>query len=165
VHLVPPGMTLEMSTLLGEIPLFNEDLLPLEPSPVARLRQAVVDADALLIVTPEYNGGVPGVLKNAFDWLSLPLGRSCLQDKPVAIMGATPGRLGTARAQIELRNALMYSASSVVGPPEVLLSHAHRCFDHAGGLVDEQARQLVIALFDRLAHTVRRARFDDRLDS
>lgn len=134
--LAPDDVDVRISTLLGEIPMLNEDHVGREAESVLALRAEVEAADALLIATPEYNGGVPGVLKNALDWLSLPLGRSVLERKPVALMGATPGRLGTARSQFELRHTFVFSRSPVLPGPEILLSFAPNHFDEAGRLVD-----------------------------
>ena len=96
---------------LGEIPLFNADIeADGDPEPVRRFKQAIADADALLIATPEYNHCIPGVLKNAIDWASRPPRRSVLTNRPIAIMGASSGGGGTARAQAHLRDGLAYTS-------------------------------------------------------
>lgn len=153
--LAPYDVEVRISELLPEVPLFNEDLVGAEPLAVHALRDEVAAADALLIATPEYNGGVPGVLKNALDWLSLPLGRSVLQGKPVAIMGASPGRLGTARSQLELRTTFIYSHSLVVPGPEVLVGLASKQFDAEGRLTNPVATDLICQLFDGLKRLAR----------
>jgi chromate reductase len=137
--LAPAGIEVHISELLPHIPMFNEDLVDDEPEGVARMRAEIAAADALLIATPEYNGGVPGVLKNALDWLSQPLGRSGLEGKPVALLGATPGRLGTARSQFELRHTFVFTRSPVMPGPEVLVSQAPQHFDDTGRLTDPDA--------------------------
>ncbi|MFC5997020.1 NADPH-dependent FMN reductase [Pseudonocardia hispaniensis] len=153
--LAPDDIEVRLSKQLPDIPLFNEDLLVDEPPAVGALRAEVAEADALMIATPEYNGGVPGVLKNVLDWLSLPLGRSVLEGKPVAIMGASPGRLGTARSQFELRNTFVFSRSPVLPGPEVLVSHADQHFDAAGRLTDQLAIDRIGLLFDGLRQYAR----------
>ncbi len=108
VKLVPPGSTLESVDLDG-IPLFNEDQEREDfPSRVREFKAKVAGADAILIVTPEYNYSVPGVVKNAIDWVSRPYGESAWEGKPVAIMGASVGTLGTARAQYHLRQMFVF---------------------------------------------------------
>lgn len=146
----PADIDVVISDRLADMPLFNEDLVGQEPAAVVALREDVAAADALLIATPEYNGGAPGVLKNALDWLSIPLGRSVLEGKLVALIGATPGRLGTARGQFELRHTFVCSRSLVVPGPEVLVSFATEHFDDAGRLTDPVALDRLAALFANL---------------
>jgi chromate reductase len=148
--LAPPGMTIEPYDL-GTIPLYNYDLEERgDPRPVAEFKEAIHRAQALLIATPEYQQGVPGVLKNALDWASRPAGRSVMQGKPVAIMGASPGFTGTARAQTQLRQALMYAQNYVVLQPEVLVARAHEKFDSEGRLTDARTREFVRKLLEQL---------------
>ncbi|MEV0055925.1 NAD(P)H-dependent oxidoreductase [Saccharopolyspora shandongensis] len=152
VELSPPAMTIEPFEL-DHIPLFNYDVEQRgDPEPVARFKHAIADADALLIATPEYQQGVPGVLKNALDWASRPPGKSVLQDKPVAIIGASPGMTGTARAQTQLRQTLAYNNCPTLMRPEVLVARAHEKFDAEGRLTDEDAikflRELLVAFSD-----------------
>jgi chromate reductase, NAD(P)H dehydrogenase (quinone) len=148
--LAPPGVEVRVSELLPRIPLFNEDLLDDVPDAVRLLRAEVAAADALMIATPEYNGGVPGVLKNALDWLSLPLGGSALQNKPVGLLGATPGVLGTARSQFELRHMFVYTGSPVMPGPEVLVRHAHTRLGGEDGLTDPDLVARIALLFKNL---------------
>src|ERR1041384_3685194 len=118
IELAPSGTTVTQWDL-DEIPLFNADLEALgDPVPVAAFKQAIASADALVIATPEYNHCVPGVLKNAIDWASRPARRSVLTDLPVAIMGASSGGGGTARAQAHLRDGLTYTRGLVLPLPE-----------------------------------------------
>lgn len=142
-RLAPPGVEVRISTLLGELPLLDEDLVGDEPEAVLQMRREVEAADALLIVSPEYNGGVPGVLKNALDWLSLPLGASVLQEKPVALMGASPGPLGSARCLWDLRKLFIYSRSPVTPSPEVMLRNCWEHFDADGDLLDSEIRNRI----------------------
>ncbi|GAA4994831.1 NAD(P)H-dependent FMN reductase [Yinghuangia aomiensis] len=154
--LAPSGIEVHISEELPHIPLFNEDLVGgREPESVLRMRAEVAASDALLIATPEYNGGVPGVLKNALDWLSLPLGGSALHGKPVGLMGASPGRLGTARGQFELRNMFVFTASPVMPGPEVLVAHAHERFDAEGRLTDPDVAARIGLLFRNLSSYAR----------
>ncbi|MRH91779.1 FMN reductase [Nocardia sp. SYP-A9097] len=153
----PGNIELRIFEGLDQVPLFNEDLLGDEPAGVAALRAAVAAADALMIATPEYNGGVPGVLKNALDWLSLPRGSSALHRKPVALVGATPGRLGTARSQFELRHTFIFTQSAVIPGPEVLLSFAHERFDADGRLTDPATVDLIERLWEELRNYTRLA--------
>lgn len=159
-RLAPDGVTVTISDLLGRFPLFNEDLLGQEPEAVTRMREEIAAADALMVATPEYNGGVPGVLKNAFDWISLPLGASVLQGKPVALIGTSPGRLGTARSQFELRNMFVFSQSPVMPGPEVVMPFAPKCFDEAGNLTDPVATERIGVLFEKLRGHVLASRME-----
>lgn len=146
-RLAPEGVEVRISDLVGELPLLNEDLDGDELEPVMRMRADVAAADAVLIATPEYNGGVPGVLKNALDWLSLPLGASVLQHKPVGLMGASPGPLGTARCLWDLRNTFIYSRSPVPPSPEVMLRNCWEHFDENGDIVNEETVKRITLLY------------------
>ena len=115
---------------------------PRQPASVAALRDAVEAADAVLICTPEYNYSIPGVLKNALDWLSRSGGKP-LEGRPVAIMGASPGRLGTVRAQYHLRQILVHFNASVLNSPEVMIAKAHEAFDETGVFTNEQTAAIV----------------------
>jgi chromate reductase len=150
-ELSPAELIIEVHSL-DDLPLFNEDLEDgSAPPPVERLRSAVRSADGVLLVTPEYNHGVPGVLKNAVDWLSQPLRRSALEGKPVAMMGASTGQAGTARSQSQLRQAFVLTNSPVLQQPEVLVGRAHEKFDANGQLNDAVTREFVTVFLIRLA--------------
>ena len=125
---------------LKELPPYDADD-DVEPAPpaVARLRAAVAGADAVLFAAPEYNGSVPGVLKNAVDWLSRPRGDAALLNKPVAVVGATPGLFGAVWAQADLRRILKVAGARVV-ETELPVAKAHEAFDENGRLVDETLR-------------------------
>jgi NAD(P)H-dependent FMN reductase len=111
----PDGVTLRLFDRLGELPFYNEDIDTDEaPEPVRAARQAAAEADAVLVVTPEYNGSIPGVLKNAVDWLSRPYGRSPLKGKPVAVVGASLGQYGGVWAHDETRKTLGVAGLRVV---------------------------------------------------
>lgn len=123
-ELLPEGMTLEIFDI-SEIPLYNADLEAEGiPAPVQAFKDRIAAADALLIATPECNYSFPGVLKNAIDWASRPPGASPLQGKPVAIMGASPGIMGTVRAQFHLRQVCVFSDMHVLRKPEVYIGRA-----------------------------------------
>jgi len=150
-ELAPPELIIEVREL-KDLPLFNADLeSDGVPVAVAELRRAVRSADGLLLATPEYNHGVPGVLKNAVDWLSQPLRQSALEGKPTAVMGASTGLAGTARSQSQLRQAFVLTNSPVMQQPEVLVARAHEKFDAMGRLTDHPTRQFVSAFLTRLA--------------
>ena len=151
-EVAPIGMEIEEFDI-RELPLFDADLEAAgDPASVAAFKQAIRDADALVIATPEYNRGVPGVLKNAIDWASRPPLASPLTNKPVSVMGASTGRGGTARAQEQLRSALEYSRARVVEQPEVLVPEAYMVFDAEGRLIDESTREDLVELLAALAH-------------
>ncbi|WP_439596588.1 NADPH-dependent FMN reductase [Falsiroseomonas sp.] len=152
--LLPAGATLEVVEI-GDLPLMNEDLeKPAWPEAVQRLRRAVWPAEALLIACPEYNAGIPAPLKNAIDWLSRAEGiggvtapegetrRTPLAGLPTAILGASPGMLGTARAQQHLRMSLQSTGTPVMPGPEAFVAGAPKKFE-GGELVDEPSRAAV----------------------
>jgi chromate reductase len=129
---------------IAPIPLYNADVEAKgDPEPVAALKAAIREVDALLVVTPEYNYGIPGVLKNAVDWASRPSDKTPLKGKPAAIMGATPGPGGTIRAQLQLRQAFVFTQTLALLQPEVLVTKAHEKFDKDGRLTDEPTRGFV----------------------
>jgi chromate reductase len=140
--LAPAGMMIEIGTI-ADIPLYNEDVRAAGfPPSVERFRNQIVAADAVLIVSPEYNFSVPGVLKNAIDWASRPPNQP-FDGKPVAIMGASGGLFGTARAQYHLRQMLIFLNAFPVNKPEVMIGQAQTKFDEAGNLTDEATREFI----------------------
>lgn len=145
---------------LRDIPLYNADLDTdeLRPEPVVSFKEAIGGADVLLIATPEYNHGISGVLKNAIDWASRPARRSVLQGKPVGIMGASQQRIGTARAQEQLKLVLEPTLCYVMPHPGVLVGQAGEKFDDQGRLTDEGTRQFVQEFLRSLARWARRFR-------
>jgi chromate reductase len=139
-ELAPPNLRITIHDLRS-IPLYDGDVEAQGvPAAVVALREAVRAADGLLIATPEYNHGVPGVLKNAIDWLSRPPRASALAGKPAALIGASPGMTGTARAQSQLRQALVFTNTYAMPQPEVLVARAHEKFDQNGALTDQATR-------------------------
>jgi chromate reductase, NAD(P)H dehydrogenase (quinone) len=142
---------------LSPIPLYNADVeTERVPGPVVELRTAVRQADALLIATPEYNHGVPGVLKNTIDWLSRPPRESALNGKVAAIMGASPGMTGTARSQSQLRQAFVFTNTYALLQPEVLVARAHEKFDAEGRLTDSGTRDFLTTFLARFAELISR---------
>jgi chromate reductase len=123
---------------------------------VVRFHESLAAADALLIATPEYNHGIPGVLKNAIDWASRPPGKGPITGKPVAILGASTGAAGTARSQMELRLVCGFCGMHVLGPPEVLIARAQDKFDENGRLTDEATGRFLGRLLASLGEWTRR---------
>jgi chromate reductase len=157
-ELAPPGMVVRLFERVGEIPHYNSELdVPeSEPEAAAALRGAIRDADALLIASPEYNYGIPGLLKNAIDWMSRPPATSVLRGKPAAILGASPGQFGTARGQLSLRQTLAATYTPVLLRPEVFVAQAGEKFDSEGRLIDAATRDRVRKLLVALAEWTRR---------
>jgi chromate reductase, NAD(P)H dehydrogenase (quinone) len=154
-ELLPEGVTLEEFDIAG-IPVFNQDEEDPLPESVARLKERIEAADAILFATPEYNYSVPGVLKNAIDWASRPQGGNSWQGKPVAVMGASMGLMGTSRAQYHLRQMFVFLDMYPVNKPEVMIASAHQKFDEEGRLTDAKAREMVGRLVESLAAWTRR---------
>lgn len=144
------GVNIEIVEI-DDIPLFDSDLEASgDPAAVVHFKRAIYEADAVLIATPEYQHGVPGPLKNALDWASRPPGEGPLTGKPVAIMGATTGNYGTARAQEQLRQTLVYNNCPMVKVPEVLVSEAQDKVNADGEFVDEPTLKFVGELVEAL---------------
>jgi chromate reductase len=137
LELLPPDTALEIFDLEG-IPPFNQDLEAMLPAKVVEFKQKIRVADAVLIVTPEHNYSVPGVLKNAIDWASRPPGNNSFQGKNAAIMSVSTGMLGGARAQYHLRQSFVYLDIHAVNKPEVFVTFAAQKFDDQGRLLDEK---------------------------
>jgi len=147
--LAPAGMTIETAEI-GHLPLYNDDIRAAGYPPVVQaFRERIAAADALLFVTPEYNYSVSGVLKNAIDWGSRPPSQP-FDGKPVAIMGASGGVLGSARAQYHLRQMCVFLNMFPVNKPEVMIGQAQTRFDAAGNLTDEATRGLMKQLLESL---------------
>lgn len=163
VELAPEGMTIETAEIRG-IPLYDEDLRSKGvPDSVQELRAAIGSADALLIVTPEYNYSVPGVLKNAIDWASRPPSQP-FAGKPLAMLGASGGTSGTMRAQYHLRQVAVFLDMHVLNKPEIFVRNAATLFDEHGKLTDEPTRKLIgeqlvaLAAFTKRSGSLDRAR-------
>lgn len=155
-ELAPAGMEVRIFDRMSEIPLFNQDVESEgDPEAVRALKGAIAAADALLIATPEYNHGIPGVLKNAIDWASRPPRDPVLAGKPTAILGASPGITGTARAQSQLRQAFVFIGTPAVLQPEVLVYRAHEKFNDSGRLTHKKTREFIGRLLRELADHAR----------
>ena len=156
--LAPEGTVIEIAEI-GDLPLYNDDVRAAGyPAPVERLRRQIAEADAILFVTPEYNYSIPGVLKNAIDWASRPYGDSAWEGKPVALMGASVGILGTARAQYHLRQVFVFLNMHAVNRPEVMIGNAAERFDEQGNLTDETTKKLIGQLLQNLMAWTRQLR-------
>jgi chromate reductase len=143
-ELAPEGLRID-SFDIAPIPPYNDDVREQGfPPPVQDLRDRIKAADGVLLVTPEYNYSVPGVLKNAIDWASRPPEQP-FAGKPIGIMGASAGALGTARAQYHLRQCFVFLDGIVMNRPEVMIAAAHNKFDAAGTLTDQPTRDFVAA--------------------
>jgi chromate reductase len=152
--LVPKDAVLDIIDLDG-IPVFSEDDERQPPAKVVEFKKRIREADALLLVTPEYNYSIPGGLKNAIDWASRPYGDSAWTGKPAALMGASIGRLGTARAQYHLRQVFVFLNVYAVNQPEVMIGNAAEQFDAEGNLTNETTKDLIRQLLDNLVRWAR----------
>lgn len=157
IELAPAEMEISVFEGLADIPHYNADVDAAgDPEAVTRLKEAITAADGLLIVTPEYNYGIPGVLKNAIDWASRPVATSVLRDKPAAIMGATGGMGATIRAQTQLREVFVATQTHVLLQPQVLVTRASEKFDENGRLTDEPTRAVVAKTLKAFAAWIER---------
>jgi chromate reductase, NAD(P)H dehydrogenase (quinone) len=149
--LVPGDAELSIFDLEG-IPPFNQDLEKEPPEKVKDFKAKIRSAEAILISTPEYNYSIPGVLKNSIDWVSRPYGDNPLEGKPVAVMGASIGMVGTARAQYHLRQCFVFLNMYPLNRPEVMVPFAHEKIDKDGRVTDpktlELIRELLVSLVD-----------------
>jgi chromate reductase len=155
VELAPEDAIIEVFDLEG-IPPFNQDLENQPPQKVKEFKAKIRNADALLIASPEYNYSIPGVLKNAIDWASRPHGDNAFEGKPVAVMSASIGRLGGARAQYHLRQSFVYLNMYSLNRPEVMVPFAQERVDMDGKLTDEETRQQIRKLLEALVQWTRK---------
>ena len=149
VEVAPETVEIETFDLEG-IPPFNQDFESSPPPKVVEFKEKIRQADALLIATPEYNYSVPGVLKNALDWASRPRQSTPLDSKAVAIMSASTGRFGGARAQYHLRQSFVFLNIHTINRPEVMLSDAASNVDAEGRVTNEQTRALIRQLIEAI---------------
>ena len=157
IEMVPADAELEIFDLEG-IPPFNQDLENQPPAKVKEFKTKIRAADAILIATPEYNYSIPGVLKNAIDSASRPHGDSAFDGKPVAIMGASIGMLGTARAQYHLRQSFVFLNMFPLNQPEVMVSFAQDKIDQNGRVTDQKTREKIKELLESLIIWTRRVK-------
>ena len=149
LEMVPADAELEIFGLEG-IPPFNQDLENQPPEKVKEFKAKIRAADAILIATPEYNYSIPGLLKNAIDNASRPYGDNAFDGKPVAIMGASIGMLGTARAQYHLRQSLVFLNMYPLNQPEVMVPFAQEKIDQNGQVTDQKTREKIKELLEAL---------------
>ena len=149
-ELLPDSTTLEVFDLYGiELNM---------PAKVKEFKSKIREADAILIATPEYNYSVPGVLKNAIDFASRPYGDNPFNDKPVAIMSASIGMLGGARAQYHSRQTFIFLNMYPMNSPEMIVNFAQNKFDSNGKLTDEDTRRFLKRLLENLVNWTKRLR-------
>jgi chromate reductase len=159
LELVPKDAELETFDLEG-IPPFNQDQENQPPEKVKEFKAKIRAADAILIVTPEYNYSIPGVLKNAIDCASRPYGDNAFEHKPVAIMGASIGAMGAARAQYHLRQCFVFLTCFALNQPEVMVPFANDKIDKNGKLTDQKTRDKIRELLESLVSWTRRLKKD-----
>lgn len=155
-QVAPENMIIEPIEIAG-LPFYNADLeAEGDPLQVVTFKTSLRDADGVLMATPEYNNGIPAVLTNAIDWGSRLPGRSPLAGKPVALIGASPSQVGTARAQLHLRQLLDHVHARTLPPPELLIAKAHEKFDRELQLTDDGTRRVLGVLLERFANWIAR---------
>jgi chromate reductase len=152
-ELLPPDVEVVIYENLAAIPNFNEDDVPTRPPAAQDLWDAVAGTDGVLISTPEYNSSIPGVLKNALDWLSRPLQDSPLRNKPAVVIGASTGMFGAVWAQAETRKVLSAIGARVVDR-ELPVPGAHEQFDEAGRLRDPAIEAELVISLDALRNAI-----------
>lgn len=155
MELVPRDAKLEIFDLEG-IPPFNQDLETQMPEKVKEFKARIRAADAILIATPEHNYSIPGVLKNAIDWASRPYGDNSFEGKPVAIMSASTGMIGGARAQYHLRQTFVFLNMHSINRPEVIVTFAPQKIDQNGRVTDETTRKFMRELLENLVTWTKR---------
>jgi chromate reductase len=155
IEIAPKEVEIEIFDLL-EIPPFNQDNEAKPPQIVKEFKAKIKLADALLIATPKYNFSIPGVLKNAIDWASRPYTDKVFDGKPVALMSASTGRLGGARAQYHLRQSFVFLNMHPINHPEVMLSNAQQHIDENGKVINEKTCALIRQLIEELVRWTKR---------
>ena len=135
---------------IDDVPLFNQDLEGTPPAAVVRMREAIAAADAVLFVTPEYNRGIPGVMKNITDWASRPYGAHCLAGKPAAVMGTSNGAVGTAVAQAQMRSMLTMLGMPLMRQPEMYITTKPDMINEAGGFTDDSTKKFMRGFLEGL---------------
>jgi chromate reductase len=153
--LAPAGFAFE-HVEIGDLPLYNQDFDDDYPAACRRFKEAVAAADALLVVTPEYNRSIPGVLKNALDIGSRPAGTNSFAGKPAAILGTSPGATGTAVAQRDLRGVLSHLDVAVMAQPEIYVQFKEGLIDEQGRVGDARTLTFLQGCVDRYAQWVRK---------
>jgi len=144
--LLPAGSAFSLLDI-GALPHYNQDLEDALPESVISARAQVAAADAVVLVTPEFNHGIPGVLKNTLDWLSRPAFESCFRDKPVLFITISPGALGGVRTQYQLRETLSSMLCRLIPLPEIAIPHVHEKLVD-GKLQDEATAKYIRKIMD-----------------
>jgi chromate reductase len=150
VEAAPDGVEVELWEGIGDLPIYDQDLEHDPPESVCRLREDWASADAILFATPEYNGSVPGGLKNAIDWASRPKLEAALTNQNVSVIGASTGQFGAMWAQADLRKILGVAGARVIGN-ELPVTRAHEKFDHHGRLLDGELHEQLRLTLETLA--------------
>jgi chromate reductase len=145
----PKDVSFELADI-SALPFYNADEEEPYPQSAQKLKEHLFTADAFIIATPEYNRGVPGILKNAIDWMSRPKGPSPFSAKPVLVIGASDGNIGTAVAQSSLKVTLLHLNAHILGRPEFFLGMAQDKFDDNGNLIDEKTGTFIAAALTTL---------------
>lgn len=160
--LVPEGMAIDIYEGIERFPFYSDDLIAESgfPAEVNEFKDRVKAADGILIATPEYNHGIPAVLKNAIDWGSRPVGDSAWMGKPLAMMGAANGQNGTVRAQVQLRMYAVPLGMYALPRPEVLINNARNKFDEDLNFTDEAGRNFIQQQLEAFATWIRRMQAD-----
>lgn len=154
VELAPESMEIDILDL-APLPFYNADVeAEGDPEPVRSFKERIRAADGLLIATPEYNFGIPGVLKNAIDWASRPPREAPISGIPVGVIGASAGLWGTSRAQMMLRQVLVHNQCRTLPGPEVLVARAGERFDDEGHLQDEKTREFLARHLEELGRWI-----------
>lgn len=149
--LTPEGVEF-IYTDISTLPLFNQDYEGEFPESARKMKDIIKGADGVLIVTPEYNRSISGVLKNAIDWASRPSGQNSFNGKPAGIVGASNGSLGTAPAQAHLKDILVYLNTKLMGQPEVYMTSANDVFDDDGVVIESSREHLQRYIDTFIAH-------------
>ena len=152
----PEAVEVETASI-DALPFYNEDIEAPYPSAAQALKTQLQEADGFIIATPEYNRGVPGILKNAIDWMSRPAGTSPFKQKPVLVVGASDGNIGTAVAQASLKHTLLHLDAIIPGKPEFYVSRAQDKFNGSGELIDEKTLEHVQSAWQVLLRNIERA--------
>ena len=153
-ELLPSDVQLEIYDRLGELPPFNDELVADRPAAAQHLWDEIAAVDGVLISTPEYNSSIPGVLKNALDWMSRPLIESPLRNKPAAVIGASTGMFGAVWSQAETRKVLGAIGARVLDR-ELPVPAVHEQFDEQGKLSDEELEAELVISLEQLVEAVR----------
>lgn len=155
VSLMPDDFSFDFLDI-GTLPLYSQDYDADFPDVARQFKQQIEQADGLLFVTPEYNRSIPGVLKNAIDWGSRPWGKNAWGGKPGAVLGTSPGAIGTALSQQHLRNVLAYLDVALLGQPEMFIKHDAEKIAADGAILNDDTRKFLQLFVDRYTAWVHR---------